>query len=45
LDLAQNPVLMFRNSANGQFNVVYRRADGAIGWIDPGAQSATPAKR
>ena len=45
LDLGQKPVLMFRNSANGQFNVVYRRADGAIGWIDPGAQSATPAKR
>ncbi len=43
LDLGQKPVLMFRNGANGQFNVVYRRADGAIGWIDPG--SAPPAGR
>ena len=43
LDLGQKPVLMFRNRANGQFNVVYRRADGAIGWIDPG--SAPPAGR
>jgi len=45
LDLGQKPVLMFRNGANGQFNVVYRRADGAIGWIDPGSvPQAAPAK-
>ncbi len=37
MDLADQPVLMFRNSATGAFNVVYRRADGNIGWIDPGA--------
>lgn len=37
LDLAQKPVLMFRNKANGELNVVYRRSDSAIGWIDPGA--------
>ncbi len=35
LDLAQLPVLMFRNRANGALNVVYRRADGHVGWIDP----------
>lgn len=35
MDLADSPVLMFRNSAHGGFNVVYRRADGNIGWIDP----------
>jgi ribosomal subunit interface protein len=35
MDLADQPVLMFRNSANGQLNVVYRRSDGHIGWIDP----------
>lgn len=28
-------VLMFRNSAHGGFNVVYRRADGNVGWVDP----------
>lgn len=35
LELAQLPVLMFRNSGHGGMNVVYRRADGHIGWIDP----------
>lgn len=35
MDLAYQQVLMFRNSSNGQLNVVYRRPDGHIGWIDP----------
>ncbi|MBP0492538.1 ribosome hibernation-promoting factor, HPF/YfiA family [Pararoseomonas indoligenes] len=35
LDLSQEPVLMFRNRENGVMNVVYRRADGHVGWIDP----------
>lgn len=35
LDLADAPVTVFRNVANGRLNVVYRRADGNIGWIDP----------
>jgi ribosomal subunit interface protein len=35
MDLADQTVLMFRNSASGELNVVYRRADGHIGWIDP----------
>jgi ribosomal subunit interface protein len=35
MDLAQQPVLMFRNKGNGRLNVVYRRDDGNIGWIDP----------
>lgn len=34
LDLADAPVLVFRNAANGRPNVVYRRGDGHIGWID-----------
>ncbi len=37
MDLADQPVLMFRNSTNGELNVVYRRSDGHIGWIDPAA--------
>jgi ribosomal subunit interface protein len=37
MDLADQPVMMFRNSASGVLNVVYRRPDGHIGWIDPGA--------
>jgi ribosomal subunit interface protein len=36
LDLAESPALMFRNAANGELNVVFRRQDGNIGWIDPG---------
>jgi ribosomal subunit interface protein len=35
LDLSDSPVLMFRNAASGELNVVYRRKDGNIGWIDP----------
>ncbi len=35
MDLADQPVLMFRNSATTELNVIYRRADGHIGWIDP----------
>jgi ribosomal subunit interface protein len=36
MDLADQPVLMFRNNTSGELNVIYRRADGNIGWIDPG---------
>ena len=35
LDLSDSPALMFRNAANGGLNVVYRRPDGNVGWIDP----------
>ena len=35
LDLANVPVLMFRNSAHGGLSVVYRREDGNFGWVDP----------
>ena len=35
LDLSDNPVVVFTNAGNGNTNVVYRRADGHIGWIDP----------
>ena len=35
LDLANEDALLFRNRAHGGFNVVYRRRDGNIGWIDP----------
>jgi ribosomal subunit interface protein len=35
LDLADAPALLFRNRSHGELNVVYRRADGNIGWIDP----------
>jgi len=35
LDLSEAQALMFRNAAHGGLSVVYRRADGNIGWIDP----------
>ncbi len=37
LDLMDGPVHLFKNAANGGLNVVYRRGDGNIGWIDPEA--------
>lgn len=35
LELAEQRMLVFRNSKHGGVNVVYRREDGNIGWIDP----------
>lgn len=44
MDLADLSAMLFRNRAHGGLNMVYRRSDGNIGWIDPqGAQqSAKP---
>lgn len=35
MELAGAPVLVFRNEKNDGVNVVYRRDDGNVGWIDP----------
>jgi ribosomal subunit interface protein len=35
LDLTDAPVIVFRHAVHGGINVVYRRGDGHIGWIDP----------
>ncbi|NCO86704.1 MAG: ribosome-associated translation inhibitor RaiA [Rhodobacterales bacterium] len=35
MELAHAPVLVFRNEKHSGINVVYRREDGNIGWIDP----------
>ncbi len=35
LDRTDSPVVVFTNAGNGQTNVVYRRVDGSIGWVDP----------
>lgn len=45
LDLKDSPVLVFRNAGNDQVNIVYRRADGNIGWIDPSAVKGQKAAR
>ncbi len=35
MDLENLPALMFKNTAHGGLNMVYRRVDGNIGWVDP----------
>jgi ribosomal subunit interface protein len=35
LDLRNTTALMFRNTTTGEFNMVYRRDDGNIGWVEP----------
>ncbi|MGA0392769.1 MAG: sigma 54 modulation/S30EA ribosomal C-terminal domain-containing protein, partial [Rhodospirillales bacterium] len=41
MDLSDLPLTLFRNRAHGGINVVYRRADGNIGWIDPNENQQT----
>ena len=36
MDLRNTPALMFKNSATGHLNMIYRREDGNIGWVEPG---------
>ena len=43
LDMTGAPVLVFRHAAHGGINIVYRRADGHFGWIDPPAAAAADA--
>ena len=40
MDLADEPLLMFRNRDSGTLNVVFRRSDGNVGWIDPEERGA-----
>lgn len=40
MDLADLPALMFYNASNGRLNMVYRRADGNISWVDPESAAA-----
>jgi ribosomal subunit interface protein len=41
MDLSDQQVMMFQNSTSGDLNVVYRRTDGHIGWIDPSTAKDT----
>ncbi len=51
LDLAHQNAFLFRSAKHGGINMVYRRADGNIGWVDPGdvakvvKEPAKPAKK
>jgi len=38
MDLRNTSALMFTNSATGQLNMIYRRDDGNIGWVEPNAR-------
>lgn len=38
MDLESLPALMFRHVSTGRLNMVYKRKDGHIGWIDPHAE-------
>lgn len=35
LDLTGAPVMVFQHGSSGRVNVIYRRADGNVGWVDP----------
>jgi ribosomal subunit interface protein len=35
LELGDSPAVMFRNAAHGRLNMVFRRPDGNVGWVDP----------
>ena len=35
LDMTGAPVVVFRHAVSGRVNMVYRRRDGNIGWVDP----------
>jgi hypothetical protein len=45
MDLADAPVLLFRSRSHGELNLVYRRPDGNIGWIDPELDPVRRARR
>jgi ribosomal subunit interface protein len=45
MDLADAPVLLFRNRSHGELNLVYRRSDGNIGWIDPAFEAGVGSPR
>lgn len=37
MDLRNTSALLFKNSGTGEFNMIYRREDGNIGWVEPHA--------
>ena len=39
MNLSDLPALLFINRGTGGFNMVYRRRDGNVGWVDPGVRS------
>jgi len=44
LEMMDEPVNVFKNAASGSVNIVYRRSDGNVGWIDPAATPTSTEK-
>jgi hypothetical protein len=42
--LSEENALMFLNSKTDSLNMVYKRSDGNIGWVDPGEELAAVAE-
>ncbi|HEU0065721.1 MAG TPA: ribosome-associated translation inhibitor RaiA [Sphingomonas sp.] len=40
LDLRNTAALLFKNAGTGAYNMVYRRGDGTIGWVEPQRETA-----
>lgn len=40
MDLAGQNALLFRNASNNEINMIYRRNDGNVGWVDPSIGAA-----
>lgn len=45
LELSGQPVFVFRNAKHGDVNIVYRRSDGHVGWVDPAGNAAAKSKQ
>jgi ribosomal subunit interface protein len=43
LELSDSPALLFRNPAHGGLNMVYKRRDGNVGWVDPERRAQSPS--
>ncbi|HVJ40589.1 MAG TPA: ribosome-associated translation inhibitor RaiA [Dongiaceae bacterium] len=43
LDLSDQKAMMFLNRAHGGLNMIYRREDGNIGWVDPSMKTQATA--
>jgi hypothetical protein len=43
MDLSGQSAMLFRNPKNNRLNMVYRRADGNIGWVEPSEDVASVA--
>ena len=44
MDLSNEQIFLFKNNAHGHVNLIYRREDGNIGWIDIDLADSTAAK-